>query len=194
MSLSRKRRAPLLSQFIRRQRYHIALPHISRNVLDIGCGNADLVNIVPTFERYVGIDRHPVMIERARATFPHHEFYQINLELEPLPERLREQKFNTITMLALLEHLSQPETVIAKVSDLLLPGGRIVATTPTRVGHKIHRLGSKLGLFYREAAAEHQTIFTRLTLIQLFKSAGLEVSCYRTFEYGCNQLVVGAKR
>jgi 2-polyprenyl-3-methyl-5-hydroxy-6-metoxy-1,4-benzoquinol methylase len=187
-------RGPLLSGYILQRRYREASAFITpTTLLDIGCGHAYLADGMPALERYVGIDLHTEYLAYAAKRYPQHQFYQIDVEHEQLPAALDGATFEAITLVALLEHLANPQHIIALLTRYLAPTGRIIATTPTPWGHRVHRLGAQLGLFYQEAADDHKTIFDRASLTGLFSGAGLDILHYATFELGCNQLIVGGK-
>jgi 2-polyprenyl-3-methyl-5-hydroxy-6-metoxy-1,4-benzoquinol methylase len=185
------RRPPLLSLAIQQRRYTIALPFISGNVLDIGCGRAMLANLLPSDAQYIGVDHNQLFLESSRRRHPHHQFYPADLEGQTLPEEIRCQRFDTIALMAVLEHLAQPLQILNQLAALLSHNGRVVATTPTPIGHHVHALGARLGLFYREAAADHKSRLSKHNLTHLFQAAGLRVAHYRQFEFGCNQLIIG---
>src|SRR5581483_10064345 len=145
---------PLLSNTIRGRRYAMALPYISGRVLDIGCGQADLAGLIASRDEYIGLDINPALLASGEQRFPQHRFYAADLEACPLPAELAQQRFDTITLIALLEHMAQPARVLDQLAALLRPRGRVVATTPTPLGHRVHRLGAQLGLFYREAVED----------------------------------------
>jgi 2-polyprenyl-3-methyl-5-hydroxy-6-metoxy-1,4-benzoquinol methylase len=188
------RRGPLLSDYIRQRRYQVASQFIApTSLLDVGCGQAYLADRLPDLERYVGIDVHPLFLDQAAARYPRHQFYQINVEHDRLPAALDGQTFATITLFALLEHLANAQHILALLSGYLAPGGRIIATTPTPWGHRVHSAGAQLGLFYREAADDHKSIFNRSSLAALFAGAGLQVQHYARFELGCNQVIVAGR-
>ncbi|HYN87944.1 MAG TPA: class I SAM-dependent methyltransferase [Ardenticatenaceae bacterium] len=183
---------PLLSRWIQQRRYHAALPYISGAVLDVGCGHAYLAALLPPSHSYVGVDREPAFLRAAQARTPRAEFYQVDLESGTIPPEVSTRRFDTIVMTAVLEHLARPARALQQLVPLLAPGGRIVATTPTPFGHRVHRIGARLGLFYREAADDHKSILDASTLGSLFHAAGLHVVAYKQFELGCNQLIVGS--
>jgi len=184
---------PLLSNTIRGRRYAMALPYISGRVLDIGCGQADLAGLIASRDEYIGLDINPALLASGEQRFPQHRFYAADLEACPLPAELAQQRFDTITLIALLEHMAQPARVLDQLAALLRPRGRVVATTPTPLGHRVHRLGAQLGLFYREAVEDHKSILDGAALKRLFQRAGLRVARYQQFELGCNQLIIGER-
>jgi 2-polyprenyl-6-hydroxyphenyl methylase/3-demethylubiquinone-9 3-methyltransferase len=189
--MSQKGKSPLLSQTIRLIRYKIAAPYVGRNVLDVGCGSAYLIDFVPAVDTYVGLDMDMRFLHMAQRFFPQHQFYQSDLEHGPLPPEIGTQRFDTVTLMAVLEHLANPQRVVQQLASLLLPGGRIVITTPTPLGHRVHRLGSYIGLFNYEAVEDHKSILGERELTAMLQGARLQVESYRQFELGCNQLIVG---
>ena len=177
---------PLLSYLFRQLRYNAIRPYLSGAVLDLGCSYGDAVRLLRPGQSYVGVD-YLDLTSWWQTHRPQYPFYQRdfnNARLE-LPGR-----FDTILMLATLEHLQTPENVLCQLPTYLNPGGQVVMTTPSPLGHRVHRLGARLGLFYREAADEHHTIFTRGSLAVLLESSGLRVTHARVFELGGNLLFV----
>src|SRR5689334_11537615 len=114
MLLSHLQGAPRLSGFIRRRRYQVALPFVSSLVLDVGCSTAYLLSIVGHLEAYVGVDLNERFLDQAKQTYPQYDFYQLDLEHQPLPADLARSKFETVTMLAVLEHLARPKAALEK--------------------------------------------------------------------------------
>ncbi|WP_129629189.1 class I SAM-dependent methyltransferase [Candidatus Oscillochloris fontis] len=184
---------PLLSPYIRDRRYKIIQPFLSQNMLDVGCGNAYLLRTIPPVERYIGLDINEPMLNMGREYFPHHEFHICNLEGGNIPAHVYEQPVQTILLIALLEHLANPAQLITALEPALAPGGYLVATTPTPLGHTVHAMGARLGLFYKEAAEDHKSRLNQNHLRHMCQDAGLEVVMYRQFEFGCNQLIVARK-
>jgi hypothetical protein len=73
---------------------------------------------------------------------------------------------------------------------LLNPAGRLVLTTPHRAFRLAHEVGSRLRLFSRDAAEEHQRMFDRASFGEVAQEAGLTVLRYERFLFGANQLFV----
>lgn len=184
---------PLLSDYVRRRRYQAVLPFLSEEILDVGCGHAYLAGLLPPLRRYVGLDISEPLLGAARQRFPQYQFYQWDLERGGLPPELEAEGFSTICLIALLEHLAHPARLIATLATALAPGGRLVATTPTPLGHTVHALGARAGLFYREAAEDHKSRLDRQSLTASCEAAGLRVELHRPFELGCNQLLVARR-
>lgn len=170
-----------MSPYLQQKRLKAALPWLKGKILDYGCGNSKLAAYCEP-EAYLGIDRDEKSLEIASNKFPHHHF------TSSLPES--HTGFNTITMLAILEHFSDPVSEVNRLLGFLLPGGQIVLTTPHPRGGGIYTIGSLLGIFSRSAHDEHNKLFTRKDLLKMAKSLNLQFQHYSKFLFGYNQLCI----
>ncbi len=173
-----------------RQRLRRAASFLTgHRVLDAGCNIADLVGFLPPEAMYVGLEVMPEVVELDRARFPGHEFIHCDIG-EDWPAIVTRRRFDHVALLAVLEHLTAPESVLARARDVLAPRGTIVLTTPHPRAHTPHRLGAAIGLFSADASDEHEALYDRDGLETLARQAGLAVDHYETFQLGMNQLVV----
>jgi 2-polyprenyl-3-methyl-5-hydroxy-6-metoxy-1,4-benzoquinol methylase len=101
-----------------------------RRVLDIGCGAGDnaalLRQKLPNCEVF-GITRSEAEAERARAYMT--ECWVDDIE-GGVPAYLQREKFDCLLFSHVLEHLRNPAHVVACMSQLLRPGGRVVIAVP----------------------------------------------------------------
>ena len=185
----------LFSPFLRKQRYEAALPHIKGDVLDLGCGITALPEFLANrkirINSYTGIDVSEDAVRQSRSAFPQHRFYALNLEQDNLPQA---DKFDTILMLAVIEHIKNPKNALAQCLQHLKDGGLLVITTPTPLGNTIHRLGSKINLTSKEAAEEHCNIYSEQALKALMESSGFETVRYKKLELCLNQSIACKRR
>lgn len=172
----------LLSPFLKRQRISAVLPHIKGRVLDVGCGNGGLAAHVDS-TNYVGIDIDSTSIEAARANHPAHTFHQLF--------RFDGGDFDTVTALAVIEHVSDPVDFLLGLKQNLKPDplALIVCTTPHPSMDWVHWAGSRVGLFSHSANEEHEDLLGKNRLIEVGRAAGLRVVSYRRFLFGANQVV-----
>lgn len=191
---AKPKRSPLkgvLSGFLTRQRFRAVSAYIHGEVLDIGCGYGKILSLLPAGVTYAGVDSGPEIIQYLRKTYPDHEFYLLDLDKGELQ---LDRQFDTILMLAVVEHLSQPQKALCQALEHLKPDGRLLITTPSPIGDRIHRLGARFGLFSQFAADDHETIFTQASLRRLLDDCGVQVDRYRRFLLGGNQLFVCSHR
>jgi 2-polyprenyl-3-methyl-5-hydroxy-6-metoxy-1,4-benzoquinol methylase len=177
---------PLLSPYLRRRRMEPVRPYLKGNILDIGCGTGELVHFVDEDQRYCGIDSNTWLVRKLRETYPQHAFYDKNLDEEPL--NLGE-KFDTITLVAVIEHLYNPRNLLRQCKNLLSDKGHIVITTPTAIGGKLHKFLARLRLTDRYAAREHKRFYGH-DEIKAVLPCDLEIEKYQKFQFGMNQLFV----
>jgi len=178
----------LLSSYLARRRLDAAVPYLGKKVLDLGCGNARLLERVECLEQYTGMELHEDRVRRLRAHHPKWRFVHCDLEHEHLP--LPEETFDTAALLAVIEHLAEPRLLLSECYRVLLPQGRLVITTPSPLGHRVHTLASWLGLTSRSAVHHHQSQYSKTALDAMVCSVGFEPVAYRRFLIGLNQLCV----
>jgi len=179
----------MLSPFIKRQRLAMVAPYVQGDVLELGCGPGIALQLwADRITSYTGVDYRPDLITQLQRKYPAHTFYTRNLDDDQLDLG---RQFDTILMIALVEHIYNQKHLMQQAAALLRPTGSIIITTPTPWGNDIvHRIGARLGLFSQGAADDHVTIYNRHRFEIMSKDIGLQIQKYRRFQLGCNQLVV----
>ncbi len=163
------------------------------SVLDVGCGEGKFLKFVDPRVRYVGIDIDEECIEKIKSEVVKedgdiefkHFFVSESLDLE--------EEFDNIIMLAIIEHLDFPEKVLKRLTENLSTNGRIIITTPGPLAQFIHAVGSKAGIFDKDAKEEHKIAFDKKGLYKLTDNVGLKVMYYSSFELGLNNIIVMTK-
>jgi len=154
-------------------------------VLDVGCFDRTLATALAGRAAHVtGVD--PVAepfrgdgIEILRGTVPG----------EP---RLPAASFDCITLLAVLEHVPDPEALGRECARLLRAGGRVIATVPHPFVDRLLAAGIRLRLLDgMEAEAHHGFEVERTPAI--FARAGLQLLREERFQLGLNRLFVFEK-
>jgi SAM-dependent methyltransferase len=176
-----------LTTRVQASRLRAAGPHLSGSVLDLGCGLTELPGRLPS---YVGCDREPTVLAENRRRFPKATFVEWDVAAEEPPTALAGRVFDTVLMLAILEHLARPGDALARAASLLAPGGTLVLTTPHPAGRLPLEWGARLGLLSRHADEEHEDLLDRAALARAAESAGLRLREYRRFLLGLNQLAL----
>jgi 2-polyprenyl-3-methyl-5-hydroxy-6-metoxy-1,4-benzoquinol methylase len=173
----------LLSAILQHQRIAAARPFLHGHILDVGCGSGALADFVPS-GNYLGVDVDEKSLSNARWLHPDHRFQST------LP--IGESSFDTVVLLAVIEHVHQPTGFLSKLLAHLAvsTGARIVLTTPHPATAWAHWVGARLGLFSRHANKEHKQLLDRSRLKMLANACNLDFVLYRRFLLGANQLAV----
>ncbi len=92
------------------------------------------------------------------------------------------EKYDTIVMSHVLEHVTDPVLVLKRARSWLKPGGQIIAVVPN-AGSLHRQLGVKLGMLERTTQLNdqdieigHRRVYTREALERDIKSAGLKTT------------------
>ncbi|NYT46282.1 class I SAM-dependent methyltransferase [Alcaligenaceae bacterium] len=97
-----------------------------KSLLDMPCGDGTLTSMLaPSFERVVGVDASSKHLALARQVLPQAQFHEALIEEYETTER-----FSTITMLNILEHVVDPVLVLQKAASLLQNDGVLLVHVP----------------------------------------------------------------
>jgi 2-polyprenyl-3-methyl-5-hydroxy-6-metoxy-1,4-benzoquinol methylase len=128
-----------------------------RRLLDVGCGAAHLVRVA--MDRgwtALGIDLSPSAIELARR-------WGINVEVADFMSQEVSPDYDVITMIEVVEHLSQPAHFLKRAEEVLKPGGLLYLTTPNFESLSRRALGER----WRVINPEHLSYFSTRSLAAL---------------------------
>lgn len=173
-----------LSVFLQQKRINAAKPWvIGPRVLDVGTNEGNFRLVLPPGTEYIGIDIKPS--KHSGFTF----FQRSGLEdLSDLG------LFDSVCLLAVIEHVPQYERLVKNLAKSLRFGGRLVLTTPTPLGDQVHHFFSNLDVVSKDASDDHEHIFSLDELQKLLVKNGFEIEFASHFFLGLNQVVVGKKK
>lgn len=101
---------------------------------------------------------------------------------------------DTVFMIAVLEHLDQPEILIKEARRILKPGGMFVITTPTKMAKPVLEcMAFQLHLINAEEILEHKYYYKPKEIVCLLKRCGFSKCRYQKFLFGMNSLAVAEK-
>ncbi len=175
-----------VDNMLRDWRIRRALPWIPEHsrVLDIGCFDAQLLKALGSrLDRGVGMDpaiERPAELGRYRL-LPG-EFPRVQPDDGP---------FDAVTLLAVLEHVpsDQIEQWARTCWDLLVPGGRVVATVPSPRVDTILDVAIRLRLMDGMEAEQHHG-FAPKAILSAYRDVGFDVMAEKRFQLGLNNLFV----
>ncbi|ATY32764.1 bifunctional 2-polyprenyl-6-hydroxyphenol methylase/3-demethylubiquinol 3-O-methyltransferase UbiG [Sphingomonas psychrotolerans] len=155
-------------------------PLAGKTALDVGCGAGLLAEPLARMgAKVTGLDAAPENIGAARA---HAAAMGLDLEyvaggIEDLPGR----RFDLVTSMEVIEHVSNPAAFVAGLADALAPGGLMILSTPNRTALSrlaMITLGEGTGAIPKGTHDWHQFL-TPDELTALLEGAGLKVSDLR---------------
>jgi 2-polyprenyl-3-methyl-5-hydroxy-6-metoxy-1,4-benzoquinol methylase len=150
---------------------------VGDSLLDIACGDGMLTSqFAKHFKTVVGVDASSKHLAEAHERIPTVTFYESLIEDFNI-----QQKFSTVLMLDLLEHVQDPVAVLAKAASFLEQQGRLIIHVPNcdAVNRKIALLMGtlqscdELSPFDIEIAG-HRRSYNMETLRQDIDQAGLK--------------------
>jgi 2-polyprenyl-3-methyl-5-hydroxy-6-metoxy-1,4-benzoquinol methylase len=158
-------------------RYQTLKPHIQGpEGLELGPAEGSMTRyLVGDFERLTIVDGAAQLLERIPAAPNLTKVHSLFEDFHPA------QRFNTIVMEHILEHVDDPVALLARVKGWAAPQGKLLLGVPN--GNSIHRLVAvKMGLLKdpcelndRDHAVGHRRVYTRESFRRDIEKAGLKV-------------------
>jgi 2-polyprenyl-3-methyl-5-hydroxy-6-metoxy-1,4-benzoquinol methylase len=167
------------NQYLAKYKVESCLENIcGDSLLDLACGDGLITELFARqVSRVVGVDANGKHLSEARKRLPDAEFYESLIEDLELDER-----FDTVTMLDLLEHVVDPIIVLRKAASFLADNGVLIIHVPN--AHAINRrlavlMGTlecceELSPFDLEIAG-HRRSYSLRTLREDIERAGLRI-------------------
>jgi len=142
--------------------------------LDVGCATGALMaGLIDSGWECVGVEPCEPAALFGRETFGL-DIRVTVLEKASLPSRA----FDVVHASHVIEHLNDPALFLAEAQRLIVPGGRLIVTTPNIDGLQARILGSR----WRSAIYDHLYLFSKKNLKLLLERNGFEV--IRTATWG----------
>jgi len=113
----------ILSSFLERHRYEIISPYIQGDILDFGCGYAKITPWLNLEQSYVGIESQEIIYQWLIKNRKGYKFYRFDLDYDVVTIN---QRFNTILLLAVIEHLENPSNILNQIHNLIKPKGKVL--------------------------------------------------------------------
>lgn len=156
------------------------LEHARGNsLLDMPCGDGTFTLLMaPKFKRIVGLDASSKHLALAKKALPTAEFYESLIE-----EFETKERFDTITMINVLEHVANPILALRKAASLLSDNGILLVHVPNAMAIN-RRLAVLMGTLteceelspFDIQVAGHRRSYTMKTLSEDIEKAGLKVT------------------
>lgn len=184
---------PFLEPILRKLRIRKVLPIIRQysgcRLLDIGCGwdYRLLKTLEPFIKSGTGIDYKVQESESGKI-----KTIQM-LMVDKLP--FAAESFDVITLLAVLEHLSEPLRLMKEIERVLKKNGRLVMTVPSKAARPVLEfLSYRLKIISADEIREHKKYYDRNELEKLFSQTALTVENHKYFQLGMNNFCIVKKK
>ena len=170
-----------LGRYLHDWRLRVVLPHVTGRLLDIGCGANELVRRHPGGG--VGVDVY--------------QWGDVDLVVDDtsaLP--FADEDFDTVTIVAALNHIPNRDAVLAEAHRVLRRRGRVVTTMiPPRISTVWHRLRRRGDADQRERGMKPGEVYglTAADMRRLLTGAGFVIRREQPFMLGINRLTVAEK-
>jgi len=172
----------VIGQVLMRWRIRAVLPHVDGFLLDIGCGTNRLVRSYKG--KGIGVDVY--------------QWGEADLIVEDtahLP--YKNGTFDTVTIVAALNHIPNRREVLKEANRLLKVNGRIIITMlPPRISRLWHLVRRPWDADQKERTMQAGEVYgmDRFDVSTLLQAAGFEVVVEKSFMCGVNRLSIGKKK
>ncbi len=181
-----------MDKFIRWLRFRNISKHISENsiVCDIGCGKeAYLLKKVSKSIKYgIGFDEEIKNYEDSKFNF---KSFRIEREVP-----LKEESCDIVILMAVLEHLNYPQSILNECFRILKEKGLLIFTTPSpRAKPFLEFLAFGLNVIDKKEIGDHKNYFSPNQIKKMLKNSGFEEKNIKIsfFEFFLNTLVLAKK-
>ena len=182
---------PILENILSGLRYKKIIKHITNgsNVLDLGCGyNAGFLKKIQNRDcECFGLD---ISVNKEL------HLDKVILAEHNLNERLpfADNTFDYVASLANLEHLTNPDALLAEVYRVLKPGGSLLLTSPSIYAKPVLEfLSFKLHLISENEIKDHKNYFNKNILTNLCKKVGFSDIKHEYFQFFMNNFILVSK-
>ena len=153
--------------------------------LDVGCGSGSLAfKVRKMFNEVYGVDVSPSRIKEAQKaiTDPNNVHFDIGNIEQGL--NFSDKSFDTVTCMAVLEHIFDPYSVVSEINRVLKKDGILVIEVPNiaYIKHRIRLFFGKLPITgfpcnWKEIGWDggHLHYFTKSTVCTLLKDSGFRI-------------------
>jgi SAM-dependent methyltransferase len=145
-------------------------------VLDLGCGDGLVTSFILS-RVDIGLDPDPRALARAAGRGLYHRMIPTTLEEARLPE----EGMATVLSNSVLEHLPDPNGVLAAIAHVLRPGGRLILTVPTSAFSCWLFLPSARYATRRNRQLIHRNLWPAHEWARRLARVGLEVEIVRPY-------------
>jgi ubiquinone/menaquinone biosynthesis C-methylase UbiE len=148
--------------------------HSGDRVLDLGCGQGDVTAVLAEAGAHpVGVEIAEAAVSRARRRHP-----QLRFELAPIdgPLPFDDNTFDAVWASEVIEHVADTARWLSEVRRVVVPGGRVLITTPNHGRPALLLYGVER---YSEPLGDHLHLYSAgslRTLLEEFDFRHIEIA------------------
>ncbi|MGM4906887.1 class I SAM-dependent methyltransferase [Tardiphaga sp. 866_E4_N2_1] len=142
------------------------------HILDFGCGPASFIALLRDefgFSNVEGLELNTRAADIARRCY--------GIVLTPTVDQLKQKSYDVVILFEVIEHLTDPESVVKLCRDLLAPGGHLFITTPSVRNIPGRFMPSHCGHY---TGPSHVSLFTETAMERLLDRVGFEIERLET--------------
>jgi glycosyltransferase involved in cell wall biosynthesis len=178
-----------IEPMLRNLRMRPVVQHIkpAEVLVDVGCDDPPLTLLAfeEKFKKLIGLDIIVKDRTEGKISLKYADFDTTI----PLEDNLAD----TITMLAVLEHLDHPEAIVRELYRIAKPGGQVLLTVPAPPVKPILEFLAKIRVVRPDMIAQHKNYFTKKRLQKIFTDAGFRQVEVKNFQIVFNTFLHAVK-
>lgn len=163
------------------KRIKMVLPYIEGSLLDIGCGTNELVRSYAG--KGIGTDVY--------------QWGDVDVVVEDTAKLpFDEKSFDTITIIAALNHITNRAEVLIEAKRVLKDSGKLIVTMiPPKISRVWHRVRKPWDVDQSERGMKEGEVYgiNEKELSKLLSEAGFEITLKKKFMMGVNNLTIAKK-
>jgi ubiquinone/menaquinone biosynthesis C-methylase UbiE len=151
------------------------------SLLELGLGHGFTAELfAKACKRHVIVDGASTVIEQFQQTHPN---FSGDLVLDYFETYTPQESFDVIVMGFVLEHVNDPDQILARYRSFLKPGGKMYVAVPNakslnrRIGLELGLIDDIYSLNANDIALGHQRQYCLDTLREALQRAGYKVTC-----------------
>jgi SAM-dependent methyltransferase len=146
-----------------------------QRVLDLGCGDGEFTaELARAGTSVLGIEVADAAVTRARARHPELDFRKAPID-GPLP--LPDNSFDLVWASEVIEHVADTARWVSEARRVLVPGGRLLLTTPAHGRLRLALFGVER---FSEPLGDHLHLYSKRSLAELLRDFGFAEIQVRT--------------
>jgi len=161
---------------------------IGKKIIDFGCGSnfKDIFNKYQKASKVVLIDIYGKNFSKGNTIYINY-----NNNFDNIYKNLKNEKFDVIFLVAVIEHMDRPDLVIKNLRRYLGKDGKFVITAPSIYSKPVLEfLAFKLGLINRVLVEEHKRYYNKNEYVKLAEMTECNLLKFKFFMLGMNTLAI----